>query len=76
MKPHPAAVHLVIGIPTFRRSEMLSRLLAALPAQQEDAERAHDVTSSVVVIDNDPAESARGIADEHDARYVTAPCRA
>lgn len=50
---------LVIGVLTFRRTELLAELLAVLPAQISDA--AELVDASVLVVDNDPQGSAREV---------------
>lgn len=60
-----------IGVPTYRRPELLSALLHTLPARiQECADLGVDV--DVVVVDNDPSGSARDVATGTDlpVRYV------
>ncbi|MFT4214535.1 MAG: glycosyltransferase [Microbacterium sp.] len=68
---HP---HVVIAIPTFRRLERLGHLLGALPDQRFAAESL-GVSTAVVVIDNDPAESARVVVARAEASYSTEPER-
>lgn len=60
---------LTVAIPTYRRGALLAELLSAMAAQlPADAE--------LLVIDNDPDESARGIvATVPSARYVAEPAR-
>jgi len=60
---------LTVAIPTYRRGPLLAELLAAMAAQlPADAE--------LVVIDNDPAGSARAVAAaEPRARYVAEHAR-
>lgn len=69
----PPSPRVTIAIPTFRRRERLARLLDELPGQRRAAETAHGVTTSIVVIDNDPERSAREVVDGQDAVYVTEP---
>ncbi len=64
---------LAITVPTYRRPETLARLLDALPEQRAEAEGAHGVRTSVIVIDNDPQNSARAVVAAHDAAYTSAP---
>lgn len=63
---------LAIAIPTFRRPDLLGTLLDALP--ERIAELPDDVqVIAVIVVDNDPDESARVAAAAHPAlpiRYV------
>lgn len=68
----PDRLRVVIGIPTYRRPEKLAELLDALPARI--AEVAH-AEISVVVVDNDPAETARTVvaAAQTDVRYAVEP---
>lgn len=66
-----STVTVTIGIPTYRRSELLTALLRALP--ERIAECADlDVEIDVLVVDNDPAGSARSAAADADipVRYV------
>lgn len=70
-----------IGVPTFRRTDRLGPLLAALAAQRDELQRAVPESGDiglgvrVVVVDNDPSESARPAL--HDApawvTYVPEP---
>ncbi|MBC9227709.1 glycosyltransferase [Aeromicrobium sp. zg-636] len=48
----------VVGIPTYRRPEKLAELLARLPARIDEVA---DCSVRVVVVDNDPAGSARDV---------------
>lgn len=58
----PALVRVAVGIPTYRRPELLGALLAAIPDRA--AELAPGVVlHAVVVVDNDPAASARTAAE-------------
>jgi succinoglycan biosynthesis protein ExoM len=50
--------HVVVGVPTFRRPDQLDELLALLVDECAQAEP----TVRVVVVDNDPTASARGVA--------------
>lgn len=65
----PVPLKVAIGIPTFRRPERLSRLLDALP--HRIAELPGDFEVEVVVVDNDPAGTAREVvaASPLKARY-------
>ncbi|WP_460486744.1 glycosyltransferase family 2 protein [Epidermidibacterium keratini] len=60
---------IAIGIPTFRRPDRLSQLLDALP--HRIAELPGDVEVVVVVVDNDPAGTAREVVEASPlkARY-------
>lgn len=60
---------IVVAIPTFHRPEPLAALLRAV------AEQAREVGAEVLVIDNDPAASARESAAATGARYVAEPAR-
>lgn len=61
---------LTVAIPTFRRPERLAKLLDALP--DRFSECPPDVSIDVLVVDNDPAASARSAArsDRFPVRYV------
>lgn len=59
---------LVIAVPTFHRLALLDALLDALRAQ------ADPVGAEILVVDNDPAGSAREVAVGR-ARYVVEPAR-
>ena len=59
-RPHPSVMamkahHISVCICTFKRPELLTRLLERLENQRTDGL----FTYSVVVADNDPAQSAR-----------------
>ena len=56
-----AKVHICVCICTYKRPEMLERLLAKL----EDQETGECFDYSVVVVDNDRHEPAREIAESH-----------
>jgi glycosyltransferase involved in cell wall biosynthesis len=62
---------IVIGIPTYKRPETLRSLLRSLAEQQLPA----DCECSILVVDNDPGESAREVADEFGIglTYVAEP---
>lgn len=63
-----SAPQISIVVPTFRRPERVSGLLAALAAQEGIG------AAKVVVVDNDPAASARAAVASHPlARYVHEP---
>lgn len=71
--PERGRPKLVVGIPTYRRTSDLARLLAALPAAIErlrEVDLVGDV--DVVVVENDPAQSARDVAGaaQLPVRYV------
>lgn len=69
LDPTPST-SLAIGVPTFRRHERLRTLLPPL-LEQADALLETDLGIAevrVIVVDNDPAASARGVAAEHDGR--------
>lgn len=53
------AITLTIGVPTYRRPELLAALLDALPARIAECE---GVDVEVLVVDNDPAGTARETA--------------
>lgn len=59
----------LIGIPTFRRSELLPALVAAIRADAASSE--HEIR--IVVVDNDPAGSARAVATELGTAYRLMP---
>jgi len=61
----PEAV--VVAVLTYRRADRLARLLPQL------GDQAASVGADVLVIDNDPAGSAREIAAAHPVRYVHEP---
>ncbi len=66
----------VVGMATFRRPELLAALLPRVLAQIEDAGATEGLPSQlrVVVVDNDPEESARGIVEASgDPRITYAP---
>ena len=74
--PRPRAersgtLRITIAVPTFKRPEQLSLLLAALPDRIAET---HDADVDVLVIDNDPDGSARETVDRTglgmDLRYV------
>lgn len=60
---------IVVAVPTFHRPDALDALLAALEPQ------VGAVGATILVIDNDPASSARTTALAHGARYVVEPAR-
>lgn len=67
-------VTLVVAIPTYRRPELLADLLRLLPERVGEA--AHLAVVHVLIVDNDPAASAREVVDRHAAenvRYVHEP---
>lgn len=69
----PASV--AVGMATFRRPELLAALLPRVRDQIEEAVAEEGLPSEyrVVVVDNDPAKSARGIVDSAgDARITYA----
>ena len=55
----PGPVRLTVAVPTFRRPAVLARLLPALLAQLDGLHLADGSTQRLLVIDNDPAQSAR-----------------
>lgn len=66
----------VVGMATFRRPELLAALLPAVIAQIEDAGATEGLPSRyrVVVVDNDPQESAREVVESvGDPRITYAP---
>ncbi len=79
------AQHLAVAVPTFRRPEMLADLLAALVAEAEIAGAAPgavvdgqpvDVAPAVVevlVIDNDPQQTAEPVVAAHRHRHTGGP---
>ena len=54
-----SAPHISVCIPTYKRPSMLATCLDALMIQ-----RAEGFTYSVIVVDNDPGQSASGIVRE------------
>lgn len=52
----------VVGIPTYRRPEWLDELLSLLDSRQQHGE---DLTTSVLVVDNDPEASAASVLARH-----------
>jgi glycosyltransferase involved in cell wall biosynthesis len=61
---HMIAKHISVCVCTYRRPEFLKRLLDHLAEQ----ETAGAFTYSIVVVDNDSAQSARPVVDEFSAR--------
>lgn len=59
-------MRLLIAVPTYRRAELLSPLIAAVRAQTADV----DLPARILVVDNDPAGSAASAATACDAAYV------
>jgi len=57
----------LIAVPTYRRPEDLGRALAEVSAQLAALEVGPE---SILVVDNDPAETGRAIAEKHQVRYV------
>lgn len=64
-------VALTIGIPTYRRPELLDALLSTLPTRIAEC-AGLGVDIDVLVVDNDPSASARDVATRTDIpiRYV------
>lgn len=54
----------VVGVPTFRRPAELAALLPLLLAQAADLADLDDRRVDVLVVDNDPTGSARGVVEE------------
>ncbi|THJ67839.1 glycosyltransferase family 2 protein [Arthrobacter echini] len=70
--PVPDTTPLVIAVLTFRRPDDLAAILPALVTQA----RSSTIPASVVVVDNDPAASARAFVTAQDptmVRYVHEP---
>lgn len=61
-------VTLAVAIPTFQRPRLLRSLLDLLPERLEEA--AHVAQAHIVVVDNDPAGSAREVAAAYADRGV------
>lgn len=63
----------VVGMATFRRPDLLAALLPKILEQIDDAVQAAGIPSEyrVVVVDNDPAESARTVVDSADDARIT-----
>lgn len=72
--PDAGAAHrrVAITVPTYRRPARLATLLPALRAQ---AEGLPGLRTDIIVIDNDPAGSARAEADAAGVAYVSEPRR-
>ena len=68
------AIAVTIGVPTYRRPELLAALLRALP-DRIAACAGLGVDVEVLVVDNDPAASARAVAASAPlpVRYVVEP---
>ncbi|WP_405218073.1 glycosyltransferase family 2 protein [Agrococcus sp. Ld7] len=64
-----ARARVMIAIPTFQREELLQPLLCAI---QEDAADV-DAERRILIVDNDPEESARAVAATLDAGYLAEP---
>lgn len=64
-----ARPQVMIAIPTFRRQEMLPELLRKI---REDATEV-DADRRVLIVDNDPEESARPVASALGAEYLAEP---
>ena len=65
----------VIAIPTFRRPAALRRALeeVALQVGELNADAPEGVRATVLVVDNDPAQSARDLAGQLGVGYVAEP---
>lgn len=57
----------LVTIPTFRRPSLLGDLVTAIRSQ---AEREVEAVVRIVIVDNDPDETARPVAQEFDVGYV------
>ncbi|SDR75701.1 Glycosyltransferase, GT2 family [Friedmanniella luteola] len=70
--PQPAAAEVVVAVLTFRRAEQLGVLLPQLVAQAEELDADGSWSTTVVVVDNDPARSGEPVAAAHAprVRYV------
>lgn len=68
-----AGLSLVVGVPTYRRTEQLDTLVPLLAEHlaQARAEKLVD-SGSVLVVDNDPAGGARDTVEAHTARLGSA----
>ncbi|MDX2377467.1 glycosyltransferase [Microbacterium sp. LRZ72] len=67
-----AARSVAVTVPTFRRTERLDRLLPELLAHARESD---GIRVRVIVVDNDPAQSARGSAERRGVDYVAEPRR-
>ncbi|MDT0156334.1 glycosyltransferase [Microbacterium sp. ARD32] len=63
--------HHVVAIPTFKRPEAIARALDAVLPQLADLP--HGESASLLVVDNDPAESGREAVQSRGVRYVVEP---
>ncbi|MFI8633268.1 glycosyltransferase family 2 protein [Microbacterium sp. NPDC077663] len=68
MSTSPSTV--LVAVPSYRRADRLSRLLAALAEHRDDV---LPLRVDVLVIDNDPDGSAAGAAQRASASYVSEP---
>jgi glycosyltransferase involved in cell wall biosynthesis len=60
-----SAAHIAVCICTYRRPQLLGELLAGLAEQQTDGR----FTYSIVVVDNDRAQSARAATEDFERRW-------
>ncbi|WP_291521287.1 glycosyltransferase [Branchiibius sp. NY16-3462-2] len=69
--PSSETSHLVVAVPTLHRLDLLARALAGVEAARSrlTAERP-DLSSEVLVVDNDPAGSAAPVASQYGAKHV------
>lgn len=67
-------IAVTIGVPTYRRPELLEALLRTLPSRIAECDDL-GIAVDVLVVDNDPAGSAREVAAGADlpVRYVVEP---
>lgn len=63
----------VVAIPTFQRADLLRRALAEVSRQVASPSQDGSWRATVLVVDNDPAASARKVAHDAGARYVPEP---
>src|SRR5262245_54228213 len=72
--PHDRPEHICVCIPTYRRPGMVETLLRQLQLQKTDG----SFTYSVLVADNDDAQTARAVVERvrQDARVQISCCRA
>ena len=64
----PGRIEVVVAVLTYRRTDHLAQLLPALVQQCAELAASGQHRASILVVDNDPAASARPVTDPHRPR--------
>lgn len=70
-----SATDVVLAVPTFHRTALLEALLPMLRREADAARDEEGVSTTILVVDNDPDASARAVATAAGATYVVEPAR-